>query len=336
MYKFTGNFAPINQLLGLFKYGRGKMPPMHLTEGNERIERIVAIYPGRFQPMGRHHAEVFKKIQDEHGFENTFIATSNKVDPPRSPFDFSEKQMIATQYDIPASRMAMAKNPYKALEILDNFDPKTTAVIYYVGAKDMAEDPRFASLGGLTRGGSPRYFQEYDPGQDLKGWDEQGYIAVAPHVSLKVGSEGEMSGTSLRDALGDATQETFNDIMGFYDPEVYDMMKGKLTGLEEARFNLGIFRGLMEEVLDELMGQSGGMFGAVGGALGVMSGPRRISGDPEEEEEEEIEEISVAGDAGGYSLPLGVDPPRPKTKKKKGEKIVNEFYDYLLHHLEEH
>ena len=28
MYKFTGNFAPMNQLLGLFKYGRGKIPRM--------------------------------------------------------------------------------------------------------------------------------------------------------------------------------------------------------------------------------------------------------------------------------------------------------------------
>lgn len=28
-YKFTGAFAPANQLIGLFKYGRGKVPPLH-------------------------------------------------------------------------------------------------------------------------------------------------------------------------------------------------------------------------------------------------------------------------------------------------------------------
>ena len=27
-YKFTGNFAPANQILGIFKYGRGKIPPI--------------------------------------------------------------------------------------------------------------------------------------------------------------------------------------------------------------------------------------------------------------------------------------------------------------------
>ena len=44
VYKFTGNFAPINQLLGLFRYGRGKVPPLkgqNLDESksNPRIPR---------------------------------------------------------------------------------------------------------------------------------------------------------------------------------------------------------------------------------------------------------------------------------------------------------
>lgn len=337
MYKFTGNFAPINQLLGLFKYGRGKMPAMRLHEHNERIENVIAIYPGRFQPMGKHHAQVFRKIQDERGFENTFIATSNKVEAPDSPFDFSEKQMVAAQHDIPASKVAMTKNPYKALEILDNYDPNTTAVIYYVGAKDMAESPRFASLGGLSREGSPSYFREYDPGEDLKGWGEHGYIAVAPHVSIDIPEIGEMSGTSLRQALATADEETFAQIMGFYDPEIYDILKDKLNSLQEARLYPGIFRGLMEEVLEEL--QDGSMYGVAGPALGRNVGKRRVSGDPEEEEvseeEEELEELSGVGAAGGYSLPLGMDPPRIKTKKKKLDEIVNEFCNYLLHKIEE-
>jgi hypothetical protein len=44
VYKFTGNFAPVNQLLGLFRYGRGKVPPLkgqNLDESksNPRIPR---------------------------------------------------------------------------------------------------------------------------------------------------------------------------------------------------------------------------------------------------------------------------------------------------------
>ena len=44
VYKFTGNFAPVNQLLGLFRYGRGNIPPLkgqNLDESksNPRIPR---------------------------------------------------------------------------------------------------------------------------------------------------------------------------------------------------------------------------------------------------------------------------------------------------------
>ena len=36
-YKFTGNFAPVNQLLGLFKYGRGKsLPPIAAAQEAEQ------------------------------------------------------------------------------------------------------------------------------------------------------------------------------------------------------------------------------------------------------------------------------------------------------------
>ena len=37
----------------------------------KEIKTIVAIYPGRFQPMGAHHAQAFKSIP----FKDKFIAT---------------------------------------------------------------------------------------------------------------------------------------------------------------------------------------------------------------------------------------------------------------------
>jgi hypothetical protein len=30
-YKYTGTFAPVNQVLGLFKFGRGKVPPLNVV-----------------------------------------------------------------------------------------------------------------------------------------------------------------------------------------------------------------------------------------------------------------------------------------------------------------
>ena len=74
LYKFTGNFAPVNQLLGLFKYGRGVIPPFEKADIQEQggdstpeelARRKIAVIPGKFKPphrghldMVRHYAEI--------------------------------------------------------------------------------------------------------------------------------------------------------------------------------------------------------------------------------------------------------------------------------------
>ena len=38
-----------------------------ITEEDSKIKNIVAIYPGRFQPMGKHHAAVYNKLLQHDG-----------------------------------------------------------------------------------------------------------------------------------------------------------------------------------------------------------------------------------------------------------------------------
>jgi len=72
-------------------------------------KKMVAIYPGRFQPMGRHHAEVYKTLLDDPRFDNVYIATSDKVDMtekdgvPISPLNFKEKKILASGHGIDPS-----------------------------------------------------------------------------------------------------------------------------------------------------------------------------------------------------------------------------------------
>ena len=196
-----------------------------LNEQDEK--RVIAIYPGRFQPMGRHHYATYKALADQFGAENTFIATSNKMGP-KSPLDFEEKKKIMVAHGVPADKIVMTRNPYQALEITKDFDPDATAVVFAVGGKDMRESPRFANLDGFTKKGTPAYYKTYKPGEELIGLGKHGYIAVAPHVEIDVPGFGEMSGTTLRKALKGASQEDFEAIMGFYNQEIYDILQGKL------------------------------------------------------------------------------------------------------------
>lgn len=66
-YKFTGNFAPVNQILGLFKYGRGGVPPLRpLTAAEVLNEQVVnkgssfLFIPGGFKPPHKGHLHLLE------------------------------------------------------------------------------------------------------------------------------------------------------------------------------------------------------------------------------------------------------------------------------------
>ena len=193
------------------------------------IKNVVVIYPGRFQPMGRHHAAVYKKLASQFGRSNTYIATSDVVNPPKSPLNFREKAQVMKAHGI--TNVVQVKNPYQSLEIVSKYDPETTAVLFAVGKKDMAEDPRFRV--GPKKNGEPSYFQYYDEHKgNLQPYGKHGYLIVAPHVDIQIPGFGEMSGTTLRQVLGTADEKTFKDVMGFYDASIHDMLKKKFESVK--------------------------------------------------------------------------------------------------------
>jgi hypothetical protein len=188
---------------------------------------VIAIYPGRFQPMGRHHFQTYQALVNQFGLENTFVATSNKIGP-KSPLNFEEKKAIMIKHGIPGDQIVETRSPYQATEITEKFDPDTTAVVFAVGDKDMNQNPRFANLGGMTKKGVPAYYKKYDSSRDLVGLNQHGYITTAPHTEIDIPGYGEMSGTTLRKVLKTATPEDFEKIMGFYDQQIYSLLQGKL------------------------------------------------------------------------------------------------------------
>ena len=231
------------------------------------IKTIIAIYPGRFQPFGRHHAESFKWLESKFGKGKTFIATSDVVTAPKSPLNFKEKKEIISKYGY-GSSLVQVKNPYQAQEITQKFDPKTTAVVFMVGEKDMKEDPRFKI--GKKKDGGDSYFQAYKPGMQMQGYMDHGYLIVAPHTSFKITGFGEMSGTTIRQALSSKStpeqyKKLFTDIFGWYDPKIAEMLKKKFSQSslkESSSFEKSI---ILEYIVYNLLNE--------GGAAGHMAHP---------------------------------------------------------------
>lgn len=110
---------------------------LHLVENN--AQRVVVVYPGRFQPFHLGHKDVFESLQQQFGSDNVYIGTSNKVELPKSPFSFSDKMMLMNISGISNDRVIEVSQTYKPQEYINGigFDPASTVMIFAVGAHEI-------------------------------------------------------------------------------------------------------------------------------------------------------------------------------------------------------
>ena len=92
LYKFTGNFAPINQILGLFRFGRGGVKIPRVDEAKGATE-TVAIVPGAFKPPHRGHLDMVKHYADNA--DRVIVMVSPKARQTPSGQDVGQEQSIA-------------------------------------------------------------------------------------------------------------------------------------------------------------------------------------------------------------------------------------------------
>lgn len=185
---------------------------------------IIAIYPGRFQPMGRHHKTAYDWLVKQFGEKNTYVVTSDKTDPQRSPFNFQEKKKIINKYGI--KNVVKVVSPYNPQELLKKFDPQKTVIVYMIGKKDAGRLSGYKRLMKYNKTTAISYNDLNNP---------YAYYLYAPHISFDIPSFGEMSGTNIRKALGDQgaklseLKSRFEDIMGWFDADLFNMIIKKMN-----------------------------------------------------------------------------------------------------------
>jgi nicotinamide mononucleotide adenylyltransferase len=195
-----------------------------LAEG--KVQQTVAVYPGRFHPFHKGHRHVYDYLSKK--YDRVYIATSGKVET-NSPFTFDEKKKMMMLTGIPANAIVQEPQPYIAKNILSKFNDSTTAVVFGVGAKDMAgEAARFKP--GTKKDGSPTYYQNNTDNKET--FDTHGYLEVVPTATFKVLGKDAKSASELRkqySTLNDQQAQRFiTDLFGQYDAEVQDILDTKL------------------------------------------------------------------------------------------------------------
>ncbi len=190
-----------------------------------KAKKVVGVYSGRFQPFGPHHKKTYEWLKKKFG--NAYIVTSDIKGGSRHPMNFKEKKRHMMKMGIPSNRIIKVKNPYVAKELTEKLS-EDTAVVFAFGAKD---------AGRLASG---KYFQDYKKNKNnLVGYEEHGYVLVAPHISMRVGGM-EVSGTSMRELLGHPKYEgggerkkLFKKMFGYFDQGVFNMLTNKFRKLYE-------------------------------------------------------------------------------------------------------
>jgi hypothetical protein len=180
-----------------------------LLEEPSQIKKTIVVYVGRFQPFHKGHYATYDHLVKKFGKDNVYIGTSNKVEKPKSPFNFKEKkEIMTTMFGVPSNRIVDVKNPYAPTEVLKKFNDKTTAFVTVVGEKDSSR------LGG-------KYFQKWD-GTPTEGYKDRGYVYISPMQSNSV------SGTEVRLGLGTGTEEQKKN---FFVDRAYSKFNKKIFSL---------------------------------------------------------------------------------------------------------
>lgn len=202
----------------------------------------AVIYPGRFQPMLPHHAKVYNRLRAQNPDSEVYIATSDKVEPNESPFNFEEKRSIISQlYNIPQDKILQMKSPYNGDEYSKYFDEYKTILSLAVGEKDMKESPRFkfdnidpvSKLNMKKRGDGPSYLQpESALLNNPQPLSTAAYIITAPTVT----SGGAVaSASNFRKELREVNdpEQYLKNMFGDKVKPVMDLIISKITDTNE-------------------------------------------------------------------------------------------------------
>lgn len=195
------------------------MKPFKLFFEQTTRPRTVAVYAGRFHPFHIGHAGVYKQLVERFGADNVFITTSGKVEPPNSPFTFQDKSLMMKAAGIPADHIVEEASPYmpKNLAAKLNLDQNRDFIVFGIGRKDMAEDPRFSFK--PLKSGMPSYFQPYEKG-DFKPLGQHGYIFPVNDINFKVNGESMKGATQIRKQYKESDDKGRVEILKTLYPDV--------------------------------------------------------------------------------------------------------------------
>ena len=237
LYKFTGNFAPINQILGLFRFGRAGVKIPRVDEAQGATE-TVAIVPGAFKPPHRGHLDMVKHYSDNA--DRVIVMVSPKARQTPSGKDITQENSIDIwnyYFDV------MNLNN---VEVIPSPHPSPVRSAYqYV--EDDAKPGELVILGTSTKGGDQSRFAK-----NVQQYAKEGVTVLDPMKFAFDPVGEELSATDFRASIEKGDIDKF--IPRGVNPEnVLDKLgiQGETEEVEEDGA-LPLFFRLIDEALNEI------------------------------------------------------------------------------------
>lgn len=218
--------------------------------------KTIGIYPGTFQPPHKGHYTAYKKLRQIAG-PDTFVVTTDFDPSIEAPLHFGDKEQILARHGVPSSHIRQVRDLFHPKEVLDNFDPETTVVIYAFN-KPIADK--------LINKSS--YYKNIDwAGGKFQPFKSQAYVLIIDDSRI-----GDKTYTSknVREALGshrfthEQKEKWFKHFFGWFDLGLFELLKNKYTNAQQSDAftppTVNIKEELTKEVvkiLNELLGLSG-------------------------------------------------------------------------------
>jgi phosphopantetheine adenylyltransferase len=248
-YKFAGNFAPLNQILGMFRYGNLKRKTNESLNTNARViteedGKRIALFPGKFKPPHRGHFDYVNKIAKRPDVDEVVVLIS-PVDYPEvsnaQALKIWDEYLENGESNITA-KIADYRSPVQAVYefVADPATAKDGDTILLVKSSKDVGDTRFDR--------AQSYAERHNPGVNVED-------IVEDPVQSRAGVV--YSARDMRKAIADGDKETF---VSYIPPNAdADAIWAALTTTTEDVTNF------IDTAIEEMSGMAGG---AVGGYSG--------------------------------------------------------------------
>ncbi len=251
-YKFAGNYAPLNQILGMFRYGNLKRNTNESLNRNaqvitEKDGKRIALFPGKFKPPHRGHFDYVNKIAKRPDVDEVIVLIS-PVDYPEVSNEQSlriwEEYLENGEPNITA-KIADYRSPVQAVYefVADSTSVRDGDTVLLVKSSKDVGDTRFDR--------AQSYAERHNPGVNVED-------IVEDPVQSKDGIV--YSARDMRKALAERDKETF---LSYTPPSIDGEALWRSLVTETENLNA-----LIDDTIDEMSSMGGGSVSGYAGGFG--------------------------------------------------------------------